>query len=155
MNVMQHKLDDLKNKVHGKTGIPPSKQHLYYGRKLLHVEKVLKTLNDQANLHLIFKLHGEANECEIYFDKGIIYCSDCKQYMCNEYSMQVHKHPKRRSHSPQEVSETCAALSDFEQFEDKIDEIFRSPSFNLDTYEDKSRVATLAERFGLTTFKKF
>ena len=55
---MQHKLDDLKKKVHDKTGIPPSKQHLYYGRKLLYVQDVLKTLNDQANLQLIIKLPG-------------------------------------------------------------------------------------------------
>ena len=58
MIVMQHKLDDLKKMIHGKTDIPPSKQHLYYGRKLLYVQEVLKILNDQANLQLITKLPG-------------------------------------------------------------------------------------------------
>ena len=68
---MQHKLDDLKKKVHGKTGVPPPQQQLYYGNKLLYAQDAMKTLSDQANLQLLFKLLGGANECEICFGKGI------------------------------------------------------------------------------------
>ena len=91
-------------------------------------QEALNNLGDQANLHLMFWLCGDKIECDVGFDEGQFFCSECKQHLCAECNRQIHKHPKRVNHLPQPIEQYKASDS----FSDIADEaIVCSPSFLL------------------------
>ena len=138
MNVANHKLSDLKRKIHRRTGIPPSNQHLYHGNKRLSSQEALNNLGDQANLHLMFWLCGGKNECDVCFDEGQFFCSECKQHLCAECNRQIHKHPKRVNHLPQPIEQHKVSDSFSDIADEELDAIVCSPSFDLDSFEENS-----------------
>ena len=95
-------LSDLKCEICSITGIPVHVQHLY-GQKSLGSETLLHALPDQSNISLNIKLLGGQNECEVCFGAGEYYCTDCEQYLCNECSFRVHRHPKWALHTPNSI----------------------------------------------------
>ena len=72
---------------------------------------------------------------------------DCDQYLCNDCSTRVHKHPKRCGHSPYDVTNlfseslTYSITSDDDDYSMEI-----SPSLES-SFVDAELIAILADKF--------
>lgn len=164
-------VDELKQKIFTKCGIPTSKQYLFYQNKPLH-----KTTNvtDGSNVHVLLKLCGGNEECEICSFPGEFRCSECnEQITCRECCEHIHKHPRKVNHKPHQLcgtnntsdsgaciynpvstSPSCdtSSVCDDGAFDEYT--FTDSPTLN-DTFEHAARIATLAQSFDLTKFKDF
>ena len=92
---------------------------------------------------------------------GEFYCPDCEQYLCKDCNYRVHKHPKRMNHNPNKVLGSRAQPDSFsldtsQESTDADDEynVDLSPSLEK-SFHEVSLIATLAEKFNLTSFKAF
>ena len=156
-------MSELKCEIYSKTGIPAHVQHLLYGRKKVGSEKVMHTLPDQSNITLNIKLLRGQNECEVCFGTEV-YCTDCEQYLCNDCNYRVHRHPKRAHHTPNSIvlesvpqTETSCPMETSVDSphgsDDEYDMVF-SPSLEK-SFHEATLIATLAERFQMTSFRDF
>ena len=150
-------------------GIKCEVQQLYFGRKLLFDHRTLPqtALPNEAHLDLKFRLVGGPNYfCDICDDPGVYTCSQCDQVTCADCCTRVHKHPKRKSHTPQQLetpqntpksllcTSTVSPMSSSDHNFSDDDDFPISPS--LDTVlTQATRIATLAQHFNLTSFNEF
>ena len=149
-------LDNLKKKVYSKTGVPPQLQKLFYKNRLINDSDSLKRVPHEANIVQIIAIVGGGNECNVCFDKSQLFCSDCDQYLCFDCNERVHRHPKRSQHSPQAVDSlpSAPAMEDSVTLSEDEYDMELSPSVEK-SFVDAELIATLAERFQLTSFKQF
>ena len=128
---------------------------LFFKNKQIQTSKDIDKLPSEANIHLKLYLFG-GQDCDICgVDNAILYCSDCNQFFCSECCDRVHSHPKCTSHNPsptdkgndstENLSQTSSNATDDDNFCSQADISFH----------DAMLVATLAEKFGLTSFKSF
>ena len=87
------------------------------------------------------------------FGESNFFCADCGQYLCRECNERVHRHPKRKHHSPSTLSSGEDTLVSYEETTDEYD-MDLSPSLES-SFIDAELVATLAKRLQLTSFRKF
>ncbi len=153
-------LDNLKKKVYSKTGTPPRFQQFFYKNRHINNSESLRSVPNEANLVQIIGIVGGGNECNVCFDKSAFHCSDCNQYLCRDCNERVHRHPKRFQHIPKELDNPgVSSVSDYEcsvtasDSEDEYD-VELSPSLER-SFADAELIATLAEKFQLTSFKQF
>ena len=143
----------LKKIIEREIGIPQSFQQLFYKNKLINS---VHDFPQDANLQQKIKLKGGQNNCEVCFaDSDIIFCSDCKQHFCNECSIRFHRHPKRMNHiltPSSSITPLSGESSDTSNFSQNSGQ--DSFGSGVSTH-DATLVNTLAEGFGLTSFKSF
>jgi len=128
-------------------------QCLLYKNRLVEGNSTLNNIPDYSNLFLIIQGYGGYPECEMCFGESNFFCADCGQYLCRECNERVHRHPKRKHHSPTTLSSGEDTLVSYDETTDEYD-MDLSPSLKS-SFFDAELVATLAERFQLTSFRKF
>ena len=90
------------------------------------------------------------------FNKSQFFCSDCDQYLCVDCNERVHRHPKRSQHNPQDVDSLSSAPAMEDSVTPSEDEYDMELSPSLEkSFVDAELIAALAERFQLTSFKRF
>ena len=63
-------------------------------------------------LHLLLRLHGGSEECDICSFPGEFRCSECNdQITCKECCMRIHKHPKKAQHKPHKIDQNITSSS--------------------------------------------
>ena len=88
----------------------------------------------------------------MFRDKPVYFCPECAQYFCNDCNTRIHKHPKRSNHTPNEIADTSSVSMTYSTDDEYNMEI--SPSLES-SFVDAELIATLAEKFKLTSFKPF
>ena len=137
----------LKSFVEAKTGIPQAFQQLFYQNKLIRSGSDFPC---DANIQLKLQVMGGQNNCELCFGNVSVFCTDCEQHFCNECSTRFHRHPKRSNHNIK-LNEEIPCCS-----ENELSQNSNNDDFGADiSMQDAMLVSTLAERFGLTSFKCF
>lgn len=81
-----------------------------------------------------------------------MYCPDCIQYFCKDFNTQVHRHPKRSHHSPEDIAHPMDITTTYSTDEEYDMEI--SPTLES-SFVDAQLNATLADKFKMTSFKPF
>ena len=148
---MKNPLQQLREQVHAKSGIPPNLQHIYHTNHVINDCHALQNLPNESNLTINVGIKGGGKECDVCFDKGQYFCSKCNQNLCTDCNNKVHRHPKRANHSPIEISasQQHESLSSDDEYDMEI-----SPSLES-SFVDAELIAVLAEKFKLTSFKQF
>ena len=147
----------MRSEVFAKTGIPPNMQQLLANRKLV---KSSSDLTKNSTLNLKVKLCGGGN-CDICYISGSLFiCKECEQTLCAECNARVHQHPKRTHHKTNPLSEcteniTNLDVSNSNMFDSLEDFETQLSQGSEQSFSDAILVATLAEKFGLTSFKPF
>ena len=157
LNPKEGALHQLNCQVFAKTGIPPNTQQFIAGTKLVTSSADIK---DNSTLTLKIKLCGGSN-CDICYSSGSLFiCKECKQTLCVECSGRVHQHPKRAHHKPDRLY--VGAPDDASLDTSNTDTHDSVENFEIVLSQDSERslsdamlIATLAEQFGLTSFKTF
>ena len=82
-------VDELKTEIFNKCG---RKQYLYCRNKPL-----CSNITAGSNVHVLYKLCGGNDECDICAFPGGFQCSECGgQITCKEYCEGIHKHPNHK-----------------------------------------------------------
>ena len=129
----------LKEIITSETGIPHAFQQLF------HQNRLMQSINDlphDANIQLKIKVMGGENHCELCFGTASVFC---------ECSGRFHRHPKRSSHTLDTLSNDSLSSNEKNNCSQSSDNSFGSDV----SMHDTMLVATLAEKFGLTSFKTF
>lgn len=148
-------LETLINFIHSKTGVPKVTIKLIFRNVRIQTKKDIEMLPSQANIHLKLALFG-GQDCDICgINNATMHCTDCNQYFCSECCDRVHSHPKRTNHSPSSTDKANSSTEILSQTSSNgtDDDTFCSQA-NI-SFHDAMLVATLAEKFGLTSFKTF
>ena len=155
-NTEQLQLCVLQNFVERTTGIPKILMKFVFQCKQIQTSDDFSSLPSGANVHLKLGLLGGHN-CDLCFASATMHCHACNQFFCSQCCERFHTHPKRNSHTPNELGTnlssppTCSNQSSSHDSDD--DASFAS---NSDvSLHDAMLIATLAEKFGLTSFKNF
>ena len=128
---------------------------LFFKNKQIQTSKDIDKLPSEANIHLKLYLFG-GQDCDICgVDNAILYCSDCNQFFCSECFEFTVTQNVLTSHNPSPTDkgndstenpiQTSSNATDDDNFCSQADISFH----------DAMLVATLAEKFGLTSFKSF
>ena len=143
------------NFVHSKTGIPKIMIKLLFRNKQIQANKDIDMLPSEANIYLKLDLFGGQDYDICGINNATMYCSDCNHFFCSECCDRVHRHPKRTTHNPSPIdkgnnsteilSQTSSIATDDDNF---------CSQANI-SFHDAMLVATLAEKFGLTSLKTF
>lgn len=92
-------VDNLKDCILKKSGIPSSEQYLLFQNRPLHKDS---DLPNGSTVHLLLKLQGGRKECDVCSFPGEFICSECnEQITCKDCCMRIHKHPNKAQHKPQ------------------------------------------------------
>lgn len=148
-------VDNLKDCILKKSGIPSSEQHLLYQNRPLIKDF---DLPNGSTVHLLFKLQGGSKECDICSFPGEFICNECnEQITCKECCINIRvkhntNHKKLIKPSPQAqqlpvlvVVKQIAYIIEVTQSIGMMTSLFTdSPSLN-DTFESATKIATLAE----------
>lgn len=94
------------------------------------------------------------SECVSCGERADIYCNECEASRCKCCNDQWHRHPKRREHKLKElqIPEQIDSSDTTSESIDEYDKIFSSATDEM--IEHATFVATLAEKFKLTSFKR-
>ena len=159
----------LKMKICEHTGIPMQLQKLFLATKHLNDDLLIKYIDKDSNITMKVGLLGGSNECDVCFSPGSHVCMQCSgKVFCSECCIRFHKHPQRNSHSPQEITISSSISTSYECQDEELlvknneDDILSEREYDStdspNTYAafaEAPLVVTLAERFGLTRFKKY
>ena len=152
---MENAFELLKQRVHAESGIPSQFHHIFYKNRHIKDTDSLRAVPNEALLTLSIGLLGGNNECNVCYEKSQYFCHQCNHYLCTDCNIRVHKHPKRSKHSPKNLgapedqSSMISTCSSDDEYDMEI-----SPSFES-SFVDAELIATLAEKFKLTSFKSF
>ena len=145
----------LKSVVERRTGIPKNMMKFLFKNKLVQTRDNLASLPSGANVHLGLGLLGGHN-CDMCFATATMHCGSCNQFFCSECCERFHTHPKRISHTPSVVATNLSSSQCFSQSLSNDSDDDASFASNSDiSLHDAMLVATLAEKFNLTSFKEF
>ena len=153
---------ELQQQICAHTGISPDVQQLLYGNKLIQSSSDVERLPNEAAITLKLKLLGGGN-CDICYSNSVLHvCDECDQMLCTECNDRVHQHPKRMHHKtsliPASQTQACPAevhcSTSCSLDSQEEDDTWLSPSTDK-LFSDAFLIATLADQFGLTSFKPF
>ena len=96
------------------------------------------------------------------FDESNYFCSDCSQYLCSDCCQRVHRHPSRSHHNPESVDGQLRLSSPQEESVLESNSNLPEDEFSMQlspsaeqSFIDAELIATLADRFKLTSFRMF
>jgi len=146
-------VEQLKDFVQSKTGMPKVMTKFLFQNKLIQMDHDIASLPSEANIHLKVDLVGGQN-CELCFTTATMYCSECKQYFCTECCDRFHSHPRRNNHSPTATDTSQYSTESLSQASSATDDGKFCCHSDI-SFQDAMLISTLAERFGITSFKSF